>query len=182
MCAGSCCEAKTETDSNDITEHPHDDKPRPYVCTVCDKQFTIKRDLNRHKELHTGKKLYSCTHCKKCFATQHYLRIHMNVHSSKYKCTECGKCFTGNRDLTLHRKSHSAKKLLYKCRACSKKFAASCDLVRHKRYCAELFRSSSDSKHQILAETVAEPYSCRLCFDSFSQLSELLSHLQNHRC
>ena len=25
-------EIKTEPDSNDITEHPHDDKSRPYLC------------------------------------------------------------------------------------------------------------------------------------------------------
>ena len=35
-------EIKTEDDSNDITEHPHDDKSRPYLCTVCYKQFTRK--------------------------------------------------------------------------------------------------------------------------------------------
>jgi len=28
-------EIKSEADSNDITEHPHDDKSRPYLCTVC---------------------------------------------------------------------------------------------------------------------------------------------------
>ena len=33
----SSVEVKTEADSNDITEHPHDDKPTP--CTVCDKRF-----------------------------------------------------------------------------------------------------------------------------------------------
>jgi len=27
-------EIKSETDNNDITEHPHDDKPRPYVYTT----------------------------------------------------------------------------------------------------------------------------------------------------
>ena len=83
-------------DSNDITEHAHDDKPRPYLCTVCDKRFMTKKSLNRHKQTHTVDKLYSCTQCQKRFATQRYLRIHMNVHSSKYKCTECGKCFSSN--------------------------------------------------------------------------------------
>ena len=33
-------EMKTEADSNDITEHAHDDKSRPYLCTMCDKRFT----------------------------------------------------------------------------------------------------------------------------------------------
>jgi len=83
-------EVKIEADSNDITEHPHDDKPRPYLCTVCDKRFTKKQHLNFHKPTHNTEKLYSCSQCEKRFKTQRYLKIHMNVHSSKYKCTECG--------------------------------------------------------------------------------------------
>ena len=98
----SSFEVKIEADSNDITEHPHDDKPRPYLCTVCEKRFTRKRDLNRHKQTHTAEMLYSCTQCEKCFTTQCYLSLHMNVHSSKYKCTECGKCCRDNENLTVH--------------------------------------------------------------------------------
>jgi len=49
--------------SNDITEHPHGDRPRPCLCTVCDKRFTQKRDLKRHKQIRTGDMLYSCTQC-----------------------------------------------------------------------------------------------------------------------
>ena len=37
---------KTEADSNDVTEHPRDDKPRPYLCTVCDKRFTQRGHLD----------------------------------------------------------------------------------------------------------------------------------------
>ena len=60
-CAGETSfEAETEADSNDVTEHPYDDKPRPYVCTVCEKRFTTKRSLKEHRERHTGGKSYSC--------------------------------------------------------------------------------------------------------------------------
>jgi len=38
-------EVKIEADSNDIIKHPDDDKPRPYLCTVCDKRFTRKGSL-----------------------------------------------------------------------------------------------------------------------------------------
>jgi len=30
-------EVESDADSNDITEHPHDDNPGPYLCMVCDK-------------------------------------------------------------------------------------------------------------------------------------------------
>ena len=97
----------TEVDSNDISEHPRDDKIRPYKCTLCDKRFKVKAYLNDHKARHIGEKLYSCTQCQKRFSTYYTFHIHMNVHSSKYKCTECGKCFRSNHALTVHRRSHS---------------------------------------------------------------------------
>ena len=34
-----------------------------------------------------------------CIRDRHYLKQHMNIHSSKYKCTECGKCFRSNNKL-----------------------------------------------------------------------------------
>ena len=112
-------EVKIEADSNDITERPHDDNPRPYLCTVCDKRYTTKGNLNVHKQIHITGKLYSCSQCEKCFQTQHHLNKHMIVHSSKYKCTECGQCFQHNQGLIVHRRSHSGEKP-FECTVCSK--------------------------------------------------------------
>ena len=64
-----------EIKAEDITEH--DDKPRPYLCTVCDKRFTRKDNLNKHKQIHSGK--YKCTECGKCFGDSEKLAIHRPV-------------------------------------------------------------------------------------------------------
>jgi len=65
----SSVEVKTEAHSNDITEHPHDDKPRRYLCTVCDKRFTQKQGLNYHKlTAHSEGNSHLCTQCNKCFS------------------------------------------------------------------------------------------------------------------
>jgi len=125
-------EVETEADSNDITENPHDDKPRPYVCTVCDKRFTAKWDMNDHKISHTGEKLYSCSQCGKRFTNHRCLWSHMYVHSNKYKCTECGKCFGGSSALTSHWRIHSGEKP-FECIVCSKRFTNSGLLVQHKK-------------------------------------------------
>jgi len=53
VCEGDhSLEVKVEADSNDITEHPHDDKPRPYLSTVCDKRLAVKTNLNDHELMH----------------------------------------------------------------------------------------------------------------------------------
>jgi len=49
----SSIEVITEADSSDHTEHPHDDKSRPYCCTVCGKRFSKKPYLRKHSKLHT---------------------------------------------------------------------------------------------------------------------------------
>ena len=151
-CTGeSSFEVKFEADSNDITD---DDRPRPYLCTVCDKRFTAKQKLNRHKQIHTTGKLYSCSQCEKCFQTQHYLNSHMNVHSSKYKCTECGKCFGNNRALTVHRRIHSGEKP-FDCTVCCKRFTTSSHLVTHSRI-----------------HSGVKPHRCQLCDKTFSHSGE----------
>ena len=155
----SCVEVNIEAESN-ITEHPRDEKPRLYLCTVCDKRFTSKGGLCYHKASHTGGQLYSCTQCEKCFTHQRYLKRHMNVHSSKYKCTECGKCFSSNQALTVHRRSHSGEKP-FECTVCSKQFTSSGDLVRHCRI-----------------HSGEKPYKCHLCDKTFSQCGELNTHMR----
>jgi len=49
-------QVKIETDSNDVTEHPRDNKSRPYLCTVCDKRFRTKGRLTRETEKYTTEK------------------------------------------------------------------------------------------------------------------------------
>ena len=76
-CAGeSSVEAESEADSNDVTERPRDDKAKPYLCTLCNKRFTTKRCLARHRELHREEKLYSCSQCEKRFPCESYLTKH----------------------------------------------------------------------------------------------------------
>ena len=128
-------EIKTEADSSDIAEHPRDDKSRPYLCTVCDKQFTCKVSLNRHSRMHSAVKrddMYSCTQCEKRYSSQRALSVHMNIHSGRYKCRECGKCCRSSCDLAVHRRSHSGEKP-FECTVCSRRFTQSGDLVNHSR-------------------------------------------------
>jgi len=129
----SALEVQTEADSNDINERLHDDKPRPYECTVCEKRFRKKSSLNVHKTSHTGEKLYSCTQCGKCLATQSLLTAHISVHSSNYKCTECGKGFGASGWLRMHcRRNHSGERP-FACTVCSKLFTTITELTMHSR-------------------------------------------------
>ena len=88
-CVGSSNKVKTEADSDDISVHQRDDKPRPYLCTVCHKRFKRRHHLNVHRKRHTGENVYSCTLCEKRFSSPSTLYSHMNIHKGKHECTEC---------------------------------------------------------------------------------------------
>jgi len=119
----SSVEVKTEADSNDITEHPHDGKTRPYLCTVCDKRFTQKRSLNDHKRIHSGEKPFVCTVCDKQFSRKGSLKRHKRMHSGEkpFVCTVCDKRFTEKGSLKTHKQLHSEGQL-YSCTQCEKRF------------------------------------------------------------
>jgi len=153
---------KIEADINDISEHPHDDKPRPYVCMMCDKCYTSKVGLNVHKRKHTVEKSCSCTLCEKQFPNKHYLKLHMVIHSDKYMCTECGKCFRNKPQLTVHRRSHSGEKL-FECHICRKRFTRSDSLHDHSRI-----------------HSGEKPYKCHLCDKAFIRSGKLSAHMRVH--
>jgi len=111
------------------------------MCTVCDKRFTKKGDLNRHRERHTGENVYLCRECKKCFPTHKDLQRHMNIHTSKYKCTECGKGCRDNADLEIHKFSHSEEKP-FRCNVCNKQFTTSGKLFCTAKFTVERNRTN----------------------------------------
>ena len=109
VCAGNSTNSNSKADGNGISDHQHGEKPKPYVCTVCDKRFITKTHMIAHMKRHTGEK-YSCTQCEKCFSSQRGLSYHKNIHTDKYKCTECGICCQSSKYLAIHRQSHSGEK------------------------------------------------------------------------
>ena len=54
-------EIQTEADNSNVSERPHSDKPRPHVCSVCDKRFAWRGRLDEHRKCHTGENVCLCT-------------------------------------------------------------------------------------------------------------------------
>ena len=77
------------TEWNDWQHNP--DKSG-YVGDQCGKEFTRSNDLNRHvQSLHSGVKEFTCDKCEKSFSTRGILRRHKIIHEQK-RTYECHKC------------------------------------------------------------------------------------------
>jgi len=156
-------EMKTEADSNDVTEHPRDDKPGPYLCTVCDKRFKHRHRLNQHKRTHTGEKPFVCRMCNKGFTLKEQLNVHMVRHTgaegSSYSCSQCEKRFSSQSSLRQHMNIHRSK---YKCKECGKCCGTSSELAKHngeviqERNRLNVMFVANDLQHQVTLWATAE--------------------------
>ncbi|CAK7209937.1 hypothetical protein SBRCBS47491_000614 [Sporothrix bragantina] len=62
---------------------PKTDKPRPHVCTTCQRSFARLEHLKRHERSHTKEKPFQCDHCTRCFARRDLLLRHQQkLHQS----------------------------------------------------------------------------------------------------
>ena len=129
---------------------------------------------------------YRCCECERSFSSRIALSRHKHIHTRKYKCTECDKCFETSKDLARHRRTHSGEKP-FKCSLCNRSCSRWDNLQLHKRcvhsssrphlcsYCGKTFATSTSLNSHVRIH--AKPYSCEHCSERFARLDQLKTHL-----
>ena len=99
-------------------------------CLKCDKTFLYKIGYKKHIKKHEGNLTFSdsvseyanktkpeeksnqCNICLKIFATSHYLKIHLNIHTGTKpkKCNYCEKAFVDPSSLVNHERVHTGER------------------------------------------------------------------------
>ena len=105
-----------------------------YECEVCQKKYSDKTSLDRHKQsVHEGV-TYACDQCDYQAARQYNLTLHIqSKHEGvKYACDQCNQQFTLQFSLTRHiHSTHEGVK--YACDQCDYQAGYQGDLTKHKR-------------------------------------------------
>lgn len=81
---------------------------RPFACSLCEKAFIKKIDLQRHEQIHSGLKPHCCAICNKSFLRKKNLNFHVMLHTEErpHVCPSCNKGFIRAYYLRDHIKKH----------------------------------------------------------------------------
>lgn len=116
------CEA-TFTHETKLARHVnsvHAKRSYDIVCTICQKAYASKYDLQRHLKTHEIGQ-HACDLCHKVFKMRSYLLQHKKSHSKTFMCQFCGKTFSNCASLSRHRKTHE-KNRAHTCHICGRGF------------------------------------------------------------
>ena len=129
----------------------------------CQKVYTSKKEMLRHRKTHTGERTVKCQHCPKAFFSKKQLNYHKATHRAKIlPCDFCDKLFKTKDQLKKHERQHTGMNVLV-CQYCGKNLKSRPSLERHERL-----------------HTGERPYHCKHCDKRFVCLAMLQNHEQEH--
>ena len=125
---------------------------KPFQCTICEKRFNNKANLNKHKLTHGNQRPYVCNICGQTYRQSYDLKRHTSTHTDPVKsftCLQCGKIFARKSYLQRHLLIHTNERK-YVCSHCGRKFLQRGQLNfhvknQHKVTNKESFDSKTDA-------------------------------------
>ncbi|KAL0110589.1 hypothetical protein PUN28_013880 [Cardiocondyla obscurior] len=165
---------------------------RPYVCSVCNKNFRSASGRNRHiQNVHEDIKNFACDICGRHLASRTSRDEHMRTHSNErpYVCETCGKSFKQKASLYVHQLYHS-QVLPHRCNVCNRGFRRKQELENHASrhsaqkphacdICDERFHSKGCVVRHRRVHTSQRSHICTICDAKFTQERYLKRHCSN---
>ena len=124
-----------KVDTKEENENNTKDESGPFDCSICFKQFALKKYVRRHIQVvHDKKKSFKCLDCDKTFSFNSKLKAHHNaVHggAKPFQCPVCEKGFSQKASMKRHIEDIHEGKKPFQCPTCRYKSADENDLNEH---------------------------------------------------
>ncbi|XP_061735475.1 zinc finger protein OZF-like [Nerophis ophidion] len=165
---------------------------KTFVCSVCGKLSSQKRNMQIHMRRHTGEKLFSCSVCAKPFVTNSDLTRHMRTHTGEkpFICSNCGRKFSQRVTMLSHMRTHTGEKP-FRCSVCGNLFSEKHNMQIHMRrhlgekpfscsLCVKVFSEKHTMQIHMRRHRGEKPFSCSVCAKNFVAQSDLTRHMRTH--
>ena len=164
----SCNSFQTHSDMFPVKSDillPATTAPKPYKCSICNKEFSVKEELRDHFQGHEAAKPFHCDICGLGVSNNRALKRHKLTHTGHkpYKCDTCGKSFLQKHDLNRHMNVHERPKY-FTCEQCKRIFTA----------------ISSFKSHKCKGVQEVRPFLCHICGDGCTNRLAWSYHMWKH--
>ncbi|XP_043641341.1 zinc finger protein 27 [Drosophila teissieri] len=104
----------------------------PIECPECFKIVKNRRNYDTHVNVvHSNKKRYSCSVCEKGFYHKSEMEAHQKLHGQSYNCDQCSFTTRNKKSLSVHVLGQHYKRFAFECNVCKKRFGRSQGLKTH---------------------------------------------------
>ena len=144
---------------------PSYESAKPYKCSICNTEFSVKEELHEHFKEHEASKPYHCDACGLGVSNKRALKRHKLIHTGHKpnKCETCGKAFLQKHDLIRHKNIHLRPKYST-CSECKRTFTA----------------ISSFKTHKCKGAKEIKPFLCHICGDGCANRLAWSYHMWKH--
>lgn len=127
---------KSFTEKPLLRRHKIYHRGRNFVCDICGRHFVTKPKMLKHRFIHTETKPLQCPQCPRTFTYGHVLKAHILTHKGKqFKCEMCNKRYKWKEDLRNHCKTEHLGIFPFKCQHCGKGYSGSTNKNYHENKC-----------------------------------------------
>ncbi|CAL4233325.1 unnamed protein product, partial [Meganyctiphanes norvegica] len=186
---------------NPVKEEPSDTTgtEQGFHCKICSKKFEKSLSLALHMRIHPKEKRFVCTVCDRGYGTKYDLDRHVTmIHRGKWfrkksingehVCEKCQISFNSENDLKAHTVIHIKGKKPFACTICNYKSCSIPALKTHLTmhtdehlrfclHCGKEYPYKSQLLIHLMTHTNVKPYSCSECGQKFKQKNNLKTHL-----